>query len=78
MIVELTKYMNENQPIDIILKIPNELSETITLNAFLVTSINNELYTFEGYILEEREKPFNQRILFGDSIKLIHSISKPF
>jgi hypothetical protein len=74
---ELRNYMIEKQPIDIVLNVLNEKSNLTILKAFLIININDELNTFEGYTLEERNKSLDKRILSGDSISLIN-ISKTF
>lgn len=80
MIDKLNKVITEQIPVDIFFRISlDENSERCILYypAFLITSINTENQTFEGYTIQERHKNPKNKILTTDNIGLICNLYSP-
>lgn len=80
MIEKLKKAISEQIPVDIYFRIAIDGEQEkciLYYPAFLITSIDIEKQTFEGYTIQERHKNFNNKIITTDSIGFICNIYNP-
>ena len=80
MIEKIEKAVREQIPVDIYFRITvddNPARCILYYPAFLITSIDIENQTFEGYTIQERHKKTSDRLITTDNIGLICNIYNP-